>query len=66
MYGLKQTPKELYQKINIFSSILVSKAMNHITIYIPYMNGETLIVSLHVHNLLITKNNVDLILGFNK
>ena len=54
------------RKMIYFSSILVSNDIDLITIYVLNVHGDTLIYLLCVDDLVITKNNVNLILGLKK
>ena len=67
LYSLKQAPRAWYEKINHFFVNLGFKhcEFDH-NIYVLHIHGDTLIVALYVDDLVITGNNVNLILGLKK
>ena len=64
LYGLKQSPSYWYEKINHFFTNLGFKCYEYDhNIYVLHVDGDTLIVALYVDDLLISGNNVDLIMN---
>jgi len=67
LYSLKQAPRAWYEKIVWFFLTLAFKHCElDNSICVLHHNGDTLIVALYVDDLIITGNNVDLILGLKK
>jgi hypothetical protein len=66
-YGLKQAPRSWYDKINNFFLRLGFKhcESDH-SLYVLHTNGNTFIVVVYVDDLIITGNNIDLILRLKK
>ena len=67
LYGLKHEPHAWYEKIDHFFISLGFKCCesDH-NIYVLHVYGDTLTVALYVDDLIITRNNVNLILGLKK
>ena len=67
MYGLKQASCVWYENIdNFFINIGFKYCEYDHSIYVLHVHGDTLIVELYVDDLVITGNNVNLILGLKK
>ena len=65
--GLKQEPRAWYEKINcFFFSIGFKHCEYDHCIYVLHVHGDTLTLALYVDDLVITRNNVNLILGLKK
>ena len=67
LYGLKQAPHAWYEKIEQFFVNLGFKhcEFDH-NVYVSHVHGDTLSVALCIDDLVITGNNVNLILGLKK
>ena len=67
MYGLKQAPHAWYEKNDPF---FINNGFKHCecdrNAYGLHVHGDSLIVALHVNDLVITGNNFNLILGLKK
>ena len=64
LYGLKQAPSAWYEKIDHFFTNLGFKCYDYDhSIYVLHVDGDTLIVALYVDDLLISGNNVDLVMN---
>jgi hypothetical protein len=62
LYGLKQSPRASYAKIdNFFLRLGFKQRESDHILYVLHSNGDTLIVVVYVDDLLITGNNNDLI-----
>jgi hypothetical protein len=67
LYGLKQAPKAWYAKIDHFFLNLGFKCCeSYHNLYVLHAHGDTLIVVVYVDDLVITGNNIDLILRLKK
>ena len=67
MYGLKHAPLSWYEKINyLFVNIGFTYCESNHNIYVLHVHGDTLNVALYVDDLVITGNNVNLILDLKK
>jgi hypothetical protein len=65
--SLNQALEAWYEKIDLFFHNLRFKCYeSYYSIYVLHVNGETLIVVLHVDDLGITRSNVNLIMGLKK
>ena len=65
LYGLKQAPRAWYSKIDEhLLSLGFAKSLSESTLYVKHSNAETLIISLYVDDLLVTRSNVMLIEQF--
>lgn len=62
LYGLKQAPQAWYEKIYQF---FVNLGFNHCeydhSIYLLHVKGDTFIVAIYADDLVLTRNNLDLI-----
>jgi hypothetical protein len=54
------------KKLIVFSLILVSNNVSNHSIYVLNVNDKTLIFTSYVYDLVITRSNLDLILGLKK
>ena len=64
LYGLKQAPSSWYEKINhLFINLGFKRYEANHSIYVLHVDGDTLIVALYVDDLLISGNNVDLVMN---
>ena len=64
LYGLKQSPSAWYEKIDHFFTNLGFKRYEYDhSIYVLHVDGDTLIFALYVDDLLISGNNVDLVMS---
>lgn len=67
LYGLKQAPKAWHAKID---SSFMSLGFKHCefghSLYVLRVNGNTLIVVVYLDDLVITRNNLDIILGLKR
>ena len=67
LYGLKQAPHALYEKINCSYINLGLKCCRFSNnVYVLHVHDDTLIIALYVNDLVITTNNVNLILSLKK
>ena len=67
LYGLKQSPRAWYENIGCFFLNIGFKhfEIDH-SIYVLHFHGDALVVALYVDDLIITRKNVNLILGLKK
>jgi len=61
LYGLKQTPRTWYNRIDDFlSKIGFRKSFSESTLYVRVLNFDIIVISLYVDDLLVIGNNFDL------
>ena len=67
LYGLKQAPHALYESNdNSFFNTGFKHFEFDCCIYVLHVHSDTLIIALYVDDLIITGNNVNMILGLKK
>ena len=67
LYGLKQAPHDWYENTDLsFINIGFKCCEFDHSIYVLHVHGDTLIMELYVDDLVITRNNANLILDLNK
>ena len=65
LYGLKQAPRAWYSRIDEhLLGLGFCKSGSESTLYVKKKGAEVFIISLYVDDMLITGNNVSLIVGF--
>ena len=64
-YGLKQTPRAWYSRIDDFLlKIGFNKSLSESTLYVRIQDCDIIVISLYVDNLLVTGSNFDLVKQF--